>query len=115
MLTLVPIETYLAKASCPGGPVVLSSLQEARTTRARAPAAKDRLRFITSPQGWNRRGGKAGNRRLIISVITQRRATPERGSHLRAHRAAEAVVAPIPVHSEARRFLRPHSYQRELP
>src|SRR5438105_9566915 len=60
MLTLVPIETYLAKASCPGGPVVLSSLQEARTTRARAPAAKDRLRFITSPQGWKpaRREGR---------------------------------------------------------
>src|SRR2546423_15236524 len=60
MLTLVPIETYVAKASCPRGPVVLSSLQEARTTRARAPAEKDRLRFITSPQGvepaW--RGGR---------------------------------------------------------
>src|SRR5438034_3496912 len=98
MLTLVPSETYRANASWPAGPVVLSSLQAARTTRATALAAIDQLRFITSPQGWNDEGRAAGNKRLIISVITQRRATPEYEWIRRAHRALAAGIVHCPAH-----------------
>src|SRR3982074_1478332 len=95
MLTLVPSETYFAKASCPLGPVMwtLSLLHPARdTTRPTAPADKNQLRFITNPRGEQTSVPEGGG--LIISDITERRATPEFGCCDRARRAWEVESEP---------------------
>src|ERR1700736_1722184 len=101
MLTLVPRETYFANASCPLGPVMwtLSLLHAARDTRRpAAPADKNQLRVITNPQGEQTSVPEGGG--LIISDITERRATPEFGCCDRAHRAWEAEAGRCLEHSE---------------
>src|SRR5687767_6805837 len=105
MLTLVPIDTYVAKASCPFGPVTLmSSSSHAATdnTRAMAAAGENQLRVTTIPQRGATSGATPSG--LIISALTETRATLWCEWHRRAHRAWEEACVRYRGHSDGRPY-----------